>query len=233
MTTAEPSPQTAAPAPGGPTSGGPTPPRAERRDTRREHHGDVVVDHYEWLRDKEDPAVRAHLEAENAYAEAVTADLQPLRDAIFEEIRTRTQETDLSVPVASGPWWYYSRSFEGAQYSVECRTPKVDGAPRPTLAPDVPVEGEQVLLDGNEEAKGYEFFALGALTVSPDHRLLAYAVDTEGDERFSLRIKDLRTGVETSNVQAVMDGDLDPFVNGWLRAGCPTKRMSGIRDEEE
>lgn len=172
----------------------PTPPRAERRESTREHHGDVVIDPFEWLRDKEDPAVRAHLEAENAYAEAVTADLQPLRDAIFEEIRSRTQETDLSVPVASGPWWYYSRSFEGAQYSVECRTPRVEGVPRPMPAPDVAVEGEQVLLDGNAEAEGHEFFALGALTVSPDHQLLAYAVDTEGDERFSLRVKDLRTG---------------------------------------
>lgn len=91
------------------------PPRAEQRDTTREHHGDVVVDPYEWLRDKADPAVVAHLEAENAYAESVTAGLQPLRDEIFEEIRSRTQETDLSVPVASGSWWYYSRSYEGSQ----------------------------------------------------------------------------------------------------------------------
>ena len=84
----------------------PVPPRAEHRETVREHHGDVVVDPFEWLRDKEDPAVRAHLEAENAYAEAVTADLQPLRDAIFEEIRSRTPETHQSVPVASGAGGY-------------------------------------------------------------------------------------------------------------------------------
>ena len=172
----------------------PAPPRAEQRETTREHHGDVVVDPYEWLRDKEDPAVRAHLEAENAYAEAVTADLQPLRDAIFEEIRSRTQETDLSVPVASGPWWYYSRSFEGSQYTVECRAPRVEGAPRPMPEPGSEVEGEQILLDANAEAAGHDFFALGALTVSPDHQRLAYAVDTEGDERFALRVKDLRTG---------------------------------------
>ena len=100
-----------------------TPPRAEQRATTRKHHGDVFVDHYEWLRDKSDRAVVSHLEAENAYAEAMTAGLQPLRDEIFEEIRSRTQETDLSVPVASGPWWYYSRSYEGSQYSVECRAP--------------------------------------------------------------------------------------------------------------
>jgi oligopeptidase B len=172
----------------------PVPPRAEQRETTREHHGDVVVDPYEWLRDKEDPAVLAHLRAENDYAEAVTADLQPLREAIFEEIRSRTQETDLSVPVASGPWWYYSRSFEGSQYSVECRAPRVEGAPRPMPEPGTEVEGEQVLLDSNAEADGHDFFALGALTVSPDHHRLAYAVDTEGDERFALRVKDLRTG---------------------------------------
>ena len=172
----------------------PVPPRAARRDTTREHHGDVVVDPYEWLRDKADPAVVSHLEAENAYAEAVTADLEPLRAAIFEEIRSRTQETDLSVPVASGPWWYYSRSYEGSQYSVECRCPRVEGEPRPTPEAQAEVAGEQVLLDGNVEARGHDFFALGALSVSPDHRLLAYAVDTEGDERFALRVKDLSTG---------------------------------------
>jgi oligopeptidase B len=172
----------------------PTAPRAPQRETVRTHHGDVVVDPYEWLRDKDDPAVRAHLEAENDYAEAVTAGLQPLRDAIFEEIRARTQETDLSVPVASGPWWYYSRSFEGAQYSVECRAPRVEGGPRPMPEPGATVEDEQVLLDANAEAKGHDFFALGALTVSPDHARLAFAVDTEGDERFALRVKDLATG---------------------------------------
>ncbi|GAA4716716.1 S9 family peptidase [Pedococcus ginsenosidimutans] len=153
-----------------------------------------MVDPYEWLRDKADPAVVSHLEAENAYAEAVTADLEPLRAAIFEEIRSRTQETDLSVPVASGPWWYYSRSYEGSQYSVECRCPRVEGEPRPTPEAQAEVAGEQVLLDGNVEARGHDFFALGALSVSPDHRLLAYAVDTEGDERFALRVKDLSTG---------------------------------------
>ncbi|WP_406830352.1 S9 family peptidase [Pedococcus sp. KACC 23699] len=171
-----------------------TPPRAEQRDTTREHHGDVVVDPYEWLRDKADPTVVAHLEAENAYAESVTAGLQPLRDEIFEEIRSRTQETDLSVPVASGPWWYYSRSYEGSQYAVECRAPRVEGSARPDPEVGATIEGEQVLLDGNLESKGHEFFALGALSISPDHRLLAYAVDTEGDERFALRVKDLGSG---------------------------------------
>jgi oligopeptidase B len=178
-----------------PTADAPArPPRAPATETVREHHGDRFVDPYEWLRDKQDPRVLAHLEAENDYAESVTAHLEPLRSAIFEEIRSRTQETDLSVPVASGGWWYYSRSTEGQQYSVECRAPRVEGAPRPRPEPDQPVPDEQVLLDGNLEAGGHEFFALGALTVSPDHRWLAYAVDTAGDERFALRVKDLQSG---------------------------------------
>ena len=172
----------------------PTPPRAETRPVSREHHGDVVVDPFEWMRDKNDPAVVAHLEAENAYAEAMTEHLEPLREELFQEIRSRTQETDLSVPVASGPWWYYSRSQEGQQYSIECRVPRVEGEPRPAPRESEPVPGEQVLLDANVEAQGHDFFALGALTVSPDHGWLAYAVDVEGDERFALRVKDLGTG---------------------------------------
>lgn len=172
----------------------PTPPAATRREHVRTHHGDTVVDHYEWLRDKSDPEVIAHLEAENTYAEQMTEHLEPLRQAIFDEIRSRTLETDLSVPVRSGDWWYYTRTFEDAQYSAHCRSPLQPGGSRPQPEPGTPVDGEQVLLDGNVEAKGHEFFSLGALCVSADHRWLAYATDTEGDERFDLRIKDLSTG---------------------------------------
>ena len=177
-----------------------TGPVAARRASRREHHGDVFLDPYEWLRDKDDPEVLAHLEAENAYADAMTAHLAPLREQLFEEIRSRTQETDLSVPVASGPWWYYSRSVEGQQYAIECRVQRIEGEPRPALVPGESVPGEQILLDVNLEADGHEFFSLGALTVSPDHAWLAYAVDVHGDERFALRVKDLGTGqvVDTS-----------------------------------
>ena len=171
----------------------PTPPSAPQREHVREHHGDRVVDHYEWLRDKSDPQVIAHLEAENAYAEQVTAHLEPLRQALFEEIRSRTKETDLTVPVRSGPWWYYSRTFEGAQYAAHCRAPVSEHPSRPEPEGGSAVAGEQVMLDGNVEAEGHEFFSLGALAVSADHRWLAYAVDTDGDERFALRIKDLDT----------------------------------------
>ena len=171
-----------------------TPPRAKRVEHVREHHGDRVVDPYEWLRDKEDPEVIAHLEAENAWAEERTAHLEPLRSAIFEEIRSRTQETDLSVPAAYRGWWYYSRTFEGKQYPAQCRVRVVPGQGRPVLDAGIAPEGEQVLLDGNVEAQGQEFFSLGAFEVDHAGAPLAYAVDVEGDERFALRIKDIQTG---------------------------------------
>ena len=160
----------------------------------REYHGDRVVDPFEWLRDKEDPEVIAHLEGENAYAEAMTSHLEPLRVRIFDEIRSRTQETDLSVPAAYRGWWYYSRTFEGKQYAAQCRVRVVVGRGRPQLEPGVTPEGEQVLLDGNVESEGHEFFSLGAFEVSPDGRRIVYAVDVEGDERFALRVKDIGTG---------------------------------------
>jgi oligopeptidase B len=171
-----------------------TPPRAKRVESVREHHGDRVVDPYEWLRDKEDPEVIAHLQAENTWADERTAHLEPLRSAIFEEIRSRTQETDLSVPAAYRGWWYYSRTFEGKQYPAQCRVRVVPGQGRPVLDAGAPPEGEQVLLDGNVEAQGQEFFSLGAFEVDHAGARIAYAVDVEGDERFALRIKDIQTG---------------------------------------
>src|SRR5690349_6055264 len=93
-----------------------TPPIAKTVPHTRTHHGDVVVDPYEWLREKSDPEVVAYLEAENAYTEAQTAHLEPLRTAIFDEIKSRTQETDLSVPTRRGLWWYYGRTLEGKSY---------------------------------------------------------------------------------------------------------------------
>ncbi|MBB2773612.1 UNVERIFIED_ORG: oligopeptidase B [Mycolicibacterium obuense] len=172
------------------------PPQAKRVEQRREHHGDVFIDPYEWLRDKSDPEVLAHLEAENAYTEAQTAHLAPLRQKIFDEIKARTKETDLSVPTRRGNWWYYGRSFEGKQYGVHCRCPVADPEDwtPPVLDENTTIDGEQVLLDENVEAEGHEFFALGAATVSIDGNVLAYSVDTVGDERYTLRFKDLRTG---------------------------------------
>ncbi|MFF0492976.1 S9 family peptidase [Nocardia sp. NPDC004068] len=177
-------------------SGPATIPVAKKVPTERVHHGDTFVDEYEWLRDKDDPEVIAYLEAENAYTEARTAHLQPLRDRIFDEIKSRTLETDLSVPARMGDYWYYSRSFEGKQYGVHCRCPiddPNDWTP-PRLEADTAPAGEEILLDSNALAEGHDFFALGAFSVSHDGTLLAYSVDTVGDERYVLRFKDLRSG---------------------------------------
>ncbi|WP_067976034.1 S9 family peptidase [Mycolicibacter icosiumassiliensis] len=174
----------------------PAPPSAKRVDSIRTHHGDTFVDSYEWLRDKADPAVIAHLEAENAYTDAATAHLEPLRQNIFDEIKARTKETDLSVPARRGDWWYYARTFEGKQYGVQCRCPvsSPDDWDPPQLDEATEIPGEQVLLDQNAEAQGHDFFALGAASVSPDSNILAYSVDVVGDERYTLRFKDLSTG---------------------------------------
>jgi oligopeptidase B len=173
-----------------------TPPTARRVPTERTHHGDTFVDDYEWLREKESPEVVAHLEAENAWTEQRTAHLAELREEIFSEIRSRTQETDLSVPYRMGEWWYYGRSHEDKQYGASCRCPVSgpDDWTPPTLSVDVEIPGEQVLVDADALAEGHEFFSLGGLSVSPDGNLLAFSTDTVGDERFLLQVKDLRTG---------------------------------------
>ncbi|OZD71271.1 oligopeptidase B [Rhodococcus sp. 05-340-1] len=173
-----------------------TPPVAKKVPLERTHHGDTFIDNYEWLRAKEDPEVIAYLEAENAYTEQQTAGLESLRGKIFDEIKSRTQETDLSVPTRMGQWWYYSRTVEGKSYGLQCRCPvdSPDDWTPPTLSSDVDVPGEQILLDANEEAKGHDFFSLGAFSISLDGTLLAYSTDTEGDERYTLRFKNLETG---------------------------------------
>ncbi|WP_099020649.1 S9 family peptidase [Mycolicibacterium palauense] len=174
----------------------PTPPVAKRVDSRREFHGDVFNDPYEWLRDKSDPEVIAYLEAENAYTDAVTARLEPLRQRIFDEIKARTKETDLSVPTRRGEYWYYSRSFEGKQYAVHCRCPigHPDDWSPPILDEHTEIPGEQVLLDENLLAEGHDYFALGAAAVSTDGSVLAFSVDVLGDERYTLQFKNLQTG---------------------------------------
>ena len=168
------------------------PPVAREEQTLRTFHGDTVVDPYAWLSAAEDPEVVAHLHAENAYAEAVAAPLASLREQIVAEIGARTRQTDLSVPVFYKGWWYYTRTREGLQYAISCRVPD-SGRGRPRIDDEVPA-GEQVLVDGNAEAGGGEFFALGGSSVSGDGRCVAFAVDHEGDERFDLRIREIDSG---------------------------------------
>lgn len=171
-------------------------PLAEKKPTERTHHGDTVTDNYEWLRGKEDAEVIAHLEAENAYTDARTAHLEPLRETIFGEIKARVQETDLSVPVREGQWWYYGRTLEGQQYGIQCRAP-ISGAEDwtpPKLSAHEPVAGEQVLLDCNLDAEGTDFYSLGSFDVSDDGTRLLWGTDVRGDERYTVRVKSLESG---------------------------------------
>jgi len=173
----------------------PPPPSAKQVPSERTHHGDTVIDPYAWLANPKDPETIAYLEAENAYMSAMTEGLADLRTTIFGEIKARTQETDLSVPARKNGWWRYARTVEGQQYAIHCRRRVLDGETVPPVPQDgKPLEGEEVLLDGNELAAGHEFFSLGALAVSPDEALLAYSTDFSGDERFTLQVKDLASG---------------------------------------
>jgi oligopeptidase B len=175
-------------------------PQAERRPLARTHHGDTVIDDFEWLREKDDPAVRAYLDEENEYTRASTVHLAELRQSIFDEIKSRTLETDLSVPVRQSRYWYYSRTVEGRQYGIHCRIP-ISGDDDWT-PPDL-AEGhdrEEVLLDDNVEAEGTDFYSLGSFDVSTDGRLLAYSVDTTGDERYTLKIRDLDSGTDRADL---------------------------------
>jgi oligopeptidase B len=151
-------------------------------------HGERRVDEYAWLRDRDDPAVRGYLEAENAYTEAVLAPLAPLRERLYREMLGRIQETDETVPFRQGGWLYYSRTVEGLQYPIYCRRRDEDGA------------AEEVMLDLNELARGEDYMALGAFAVSDDARLLAYSTDNTGFRQYTLCVKDLETGARREKV---------------------------------
>ncbi|MDN5765167.1 MAG: S9 family peptidase [Humibacillus sp.] len=171
-----------------------TPPVARRSSTTREHHGDRFDDPYAWMADRESTEFVDLLARENAWAVEQTAHLKPLADTIYEEFRSRIEETDLSVPVRHSRWWYYTRTIEGQQYSVEGRVLAEQHPERPSLDGDGAPSGEEVLLDQNAESVGHEFFGVGASEVSPDGDVLAYAVDLAGDERYDLRVKRIATG---------------------------------------
>ncbi len=192
-------------------------PIPERRREALVAHGDERDDHWYWLRGRDDPAVLAHLEAENNYLETVMAPTRGLQEEIYQGIVARVQETDLSVPVRKGQWWYYSRTVEGQGYAIHCRRPagsEDNEAPAPPTseAPAPPTSGapvpptggapvgEEILLDENELAKGHEYFALGTFELSPCQRYLAYAFDTHGNEHFQLRVRDLATTSDLPDV---------------------------------
>jgi oligopeptidase B len=145
-------------------------------------HGDVRVDPYAWLRQKEDPEVIAYLESENAYADSVMKPTEELQEVLYKEMVGRIKETDSDVPYPYGGYLYYSRTEEGKQYSINCRKKDAPGA------------AEEVILDQNAIAKGLNYMRVGAFTVSPDQKFLAYSVDTSGYEAYDLVVKDIAAG---------------------------------------
>lgn len=172
-------------------------PIAAKKPITRSFHGHDFVDNYEWLREKESPETIAYLEAENAFTDAETKHLEPLRETIYQELKGRIKETDMSVPQRAEDYWYYSRTVEGQSYGISCRIPVQPGQDAwvpPVIPEEGEVAGEEILLDLNELAAGHEFFSMGASAVTRSGRYLAYSTDVAGDERYTLYIKDLTTG---------------------------------------
>ena len=144
----------------------------------------VITDPWAWLRDRDDPDTVAYLEAENEYADRWFAPNSALIDTVFEEIKSRIRETDLAAPVRKDAWWYTTRTEEGLSYAIHCRGESLETA------------NEHVLLDENIEASGHEYFSLNAFEVSPSNQLLAWSSDTDGSERYTMRIRSLATGAD-------------------------------------
>jgi oligopeptidase B len=145
-------------------------------------HGDTRTDNYFWLRDRTNPDTIAYLEAENRYTEAVMKHTEELQKKLYEEMLGRIQQTDATVPMKRDDYYYYTRTFEGLAYAFHCRKHGSIDAP------------EEILLDENVLAKGQKYCRVGNFSVSPDHQLLAYSVDFQGDEMYTIRVKDLRIG---------------------------------------
>jgi len=176
-----------------------SPPSAPRRPHPIVTHGDERIDEWYWLRsdDRNDPEVLDLLAAENAFVAESLAHTDDLQAALFAEMKARIKETDLSVPFRKDGRWFYSRTEEGQQYPILCRT---DLAPPADLPEDEAMPGEQVLLDLNVLAGDSDYFALGAYDLSPGQDLLLYSTDHDGSEKYTMRVRDLRTGADLADV---------------------------------
>jgi oligopeptidase B len=188
-----------------PGMSGMQPPVARKLDHIRSAHGDAFNDPYDWMRDKESAEVRDYVSAQNDYCQSRTAGLQGLSATLFDELKSRVQETDMSVPTRIDGYWYFVRTQEGQQYATQCRIPIA--GPEDWTPPQIDpkgdpgsMRGEEIVFDANLEAQGHDFFRLGGLDLSRDGRWLLYGVDTAGDERYDFRIRDLHDGTELPEV---------------------------------
>lgn len=180
-------------------------PEVEKRPRTVVQHGEARIDDYAWLRDENwrevlheparlDADIRAMLETENAYYARVTEDLAPLREALFAEMRGKIKEDDSTVPLADGPWKYWREYREGGEYPIYKRAPRGGGE-------------AQVLLDGDKERNGSPFFSIGGVDHSPDHTLLAYALDRVGAENYAIRVRDIASGEELPETVELASGE--------------------------
>jgi oligopeptidase B len=158
------------------------PPATEKKPKITEINGDELVDNYFWLRDKSNPAVISHLEAENAYTDATMKPTEPLQAKLYNEILSHIKQTDENVPYRWGDYFYYTRTKEGLQYPIFCRKHQTLDA------------AEQTILDVNELAKGQKFMSVGSFAPSDDGNLLAYSTDNTGYRQYTLQVKNLGTG---------------------------------------
>src|SRR5215208_4014977 len=163
-------------------AGAPQPPMAEKKPKTTNIHGTTLVDDYFWLREKTNPAVLAHLQAEDAYTQEVMKPTEALQEKLYKEMLSHIKQTDTNVPYRSGNHFYYTRTEEGKQYPIFCRKKGSLDAP------------EEIVLDENELAKGQKFMSVGFFVPSDDGNLLAYSTDNTGYRQYTLQVKDLRTG---------------------------------------
>ena len=163
-------------------TGAPQPPMAEKKAKTTNIHGDTLVDDYFWLREKANPSVMAHLQAEDAYAQSMMKHTTAFQEKLYNEMLSHIKQTDTNVPYRYGNYFYYSRTEEGKQYPIFCRQKGSTQAP------------EEIILDMNELAKGQKFMSVGLLAPTDDANLLAYSTDNTGYRQYTLQVKDLRTG---------------------------------------
>jgi oligopeptidase B len=176
-------------------------------------HGDTRIDNYYWLRERENPEVIAHLEAENAYRELLMKETEPLQEKIFDEMVGRIKQDDSSVPYLDNGYYYYTRYEEGKEYPVYCRK-------KGSLEAD-----EEVLADVNKMAEGYEYYHVGGLSVSPDNRYLAMGIDTVSRRMYTIRIKDLTTG-------EMLDDQIPLTTGGSTWAGDSKTLFYTLKDDQ-
>ena len=172
------------------------PPQASKQKYQHINHDSIREDPYYWMRNRDNPDVITYIEAENSYTEAKTSSQKPLRKKLFNEILSRIQEDDISVPVEINGFWYYHKTLEGKPYGIYCRRKgSMDSS-------------EEVLLDLNAIADGCDYFNLGTFSISHDQTKLAYSIDITGREIYELCIKDLNSGQLLKDLPNEIIGDV-------------------------